>query len=85
MLGVSEPLPNPSCIEAHRADIKAYMKQAHSIVLLICSYLDSQLHLAPGTLASFQPIDKPSGTHLRMLRGQPQVRKICIVSESINF
>jgi hypothetical protein len=73
MLGVSTPLPNPACIEANRSDIKAYMEQAHSIVSLICSHLNQQLHLAPGTLASFQSVDKPSGTHLRMLRGQPQV------------
>jgi hypothetical protein len=73
MLGVSKPLSNPACIEANRSDIKAYMEQAHSVVSLICSHLDKQLHLAPGTLASFQSVDKPSGTHLRMLRGQPQV------------
>jgi len=73
MLGVSEPLPNPACIEAHRSDMKAYMGQAHSVVSLICSHLDKQLHIAPGTLASFHSIDKPSGTHLRMLRGQPQI------------
>jgi hypothetical protein len=73
MLGVSQPLHNPACIEANRTEIKAYMQQAHSIIELICSHLDKQLHLASGTLASLQPLDKPSGTHLRMLRCLPQV------------
>jgi isopenicillin N synthase-like dioxygenase len=30
------------------------------------------LHLAPGILASLQPITSPSGTSLRMLRYPPQ-------------
>ncbi|TVY73201.1 Oxidoreductase vrtI, partial [Lachnellula suecica] len=68
ILGVSEPLRNPEYIEMHRDDIRAYMEQAHSVVELICDHLDAQLHLAPGTLAKFQSIDRPSGTHLRMLR-----------------
>lgn len=72
MTGVSKPLSNPPCIEARRAKIKAYMEQAHSIVELICSHLDAQLRLAPGTLASPQPISTPSGTSLRMLRYPPQ-------------
>lgn len=72
-LGVSEPSRNPACIETHRDDIKAYMQQAHSIVELICSHLDSQLRLAEGTLVSLQPLDKPFGTHLMMLRCLPQV------------
>ena len=71
MLGVSSPLSNPPCIEDKRADVKAYMQQAHSIVELICSNLDRQLRLPPGTLASLQPLEKPSGTALRLLRYLP--------------
>lgn len=82
MLGVSKPLPNPTCIEAHRTDIKAYIQQAHSIVELICSHLDNQLHLAKGTLVSLQPLDKPSGTQLRMIRCLPQVS---VTYMAINF
>lgn len=69
---VSKPLTNPPCIEAHRPAIKSYMEQAHFIVSLICSHLDSQLGLAPGTLASLQQMSSPSGTSLRMLRYPPQ-------------
>ena len=72
MLGVPFPLSNPPCIEDNRADIKAYMQQAHSVLELICSNLDSQLRLPLGTLASLQPLQKPSGTALRLLRYLPQ-------------
>jgi isopenicillin N synthase-like dioxygenase len=72
MTRISEPLSNPPCIEAHRTDIKAYMEQAHSIASVICSHLDKQLRLAPGTLISLQPMDRPSGTNLRMLHYPPQ-------------
>jgi isopenicillin N synthase-like dioxygenase len=72
MTGTSKPLSNPPCIEARRPDIKAYMEQAHSIISLICSHLDKQLHLSPGTLISMQPRNRPSGTSLRMLKYPPQ-------------
>jgi hypothetical protein len=72
MTGTSKPLSNPPCIEACRPDIKAYMEQAHSIISLICSHLDKQLHLSPGTLISMQPKARPSGTSLRMLKFPPQ-------------
>jgi isopenicillin N synthase-like dioxygenase len=72
MTGVSQPLSNPPCIEAHRSDIKSYMEQAHSITELVCSHLDAQLRLEPGKLASLQPLGVPSGTALRMLRYLPQ-------------
>jgi isopenicillin N synthase-like dioxygenase len=67
MTGISK-LSNPPCIEAHRPGVKAYIEQAYSIVSLICSHLDTQLRLTPGTLASLQPMSLSSGTALRMLR-----------------
>jgi isopenicillin N synthase-like dioxygenase len=72
MRGVSTPISHPPGIEAHRSDIKAYMEQAHSIVILLCSCLESNLGLASGTFASLQAHDRPSGTGLRMLRYPPQ-------------
>jgi isopenicillin N synthase-like dioxygenase len=72
MTGTSKALSNPSCMEAHRPDIKAYMEQAHSIISLICYHLDKQLHLSPGTLVSMQPMTRPSGTALRLLKYPPQ-------------
>ncbi|CZR59440.1 related to gibberellin 20-oxidase [Phialocephala subalpina] len=72
MTDLSKPLSHPPLIESHRAEIKAYFKQAHSIISLVCSHLDFQLHLPPGTFASMQPMTSPSGTGLRMLRYPPQ-------------
>ncbi|KAI2616270.1 putative oxidoreductase [Hypoxylon sp. NC1633] len=72
VVGVSAPLSNPPCIERSRPAIKSYVEQAHSIVRLICATLDSELHLPSGTLESLQPLDKPSGTALRLLRYLPQ-------------
>ncbi|KAH9996193.1 putative oxidoreductase [Xylariaceae sp. FL0662B] len=66
IMGISAPLSNPPCIERSRPVLKSYMEQAHSIVCLICATLDSQLQLPSGTLASLQPLDKPSGTALRL-------------------
>lgn len=70
--GISNPMQHPPCVTAYRSDIEVYMKQAHSIVSLICSHLDAQLHLLLGTLASMQPMNSPSGTALRMLQYPPQ-------------
>ena len=72
MMGVCDPLSNPPCIESGRSTIKNYMEHCHSVVRLICSKLDSEMHLPEGTLASLQPLDKPSGTMLRLLRYLPQ-------------
>ncbi|OTA98544.1 hypothetical protein M426DRAFT_69610 [Hypoxylon sp. CI-4A] len=72
IMGVSATLPNPPCVEKSRESLKSYMEQAHSIVRLISDTLDSQLHLPSGTLSSLQPLDKPSGTALRLLRYLPQ-------------
>lgn len=72
MTNLSPPLSHPPPIEAHRSEIREYIEQAHSIITLICSQLDSALHLPSGTFASKQPLDSPSGTGLRMLRYPPQ-------------
>lgn len=72
MTGVSAPLANPECIEAHRKELKSYLEQAHSVVGVVCSVLAKQLNLPPGTLDALQPLDKPSGTALRLLRYLPQ-------------
>ncbi|KAL9619162.1 MAG: hypothetical protein Q9160_006171 [Pyrenula sp. 1 TL-2023] len=72
MLGNSNPRDNASCIEANRASISAYMKQAHEVCALVCTHLQKQLHLPPNALSSLQPQNQVSGTALRMLRYAPQ-------------
>jgi isopenicillin N synthase-like dioxygenase len=72
MTGVSKPLANPSCIEASRSDLKAYMEQAHEVIELICNHLELHLRLPKDSLANLQPLSLSSGTSLRMLRCLPQ-------------
>ena len=68
MTGSSASLPNPRCLEAlRRSNLEAYLEQAHSIVHLICTHLDYRLNIPKGTLSGLQPLDKPSGTNLRLL------------------
>ncbi|KUJ12177.1 Clavaminate synthase-like protein [Mollisia scopiformis] len=72
MTGIAKPMSHPPCVESHRADVWDFMNQAHSIIELICSHLDTQLRLPLGTLASMQPMSLPSGTALRLLQYPPQ-------------
>lgn len=72
MLGTVAELANPVLINSNRAAIKSYMCHNYAIVTLILSHLEEHLHLPSNTLAALQPLNKASGTSLRMLRYPPQ-------------
>lgn len=74
--GISGPLSNPACIEHARPQIKKYIEQANELVELICAHLEKHLGLEKGVLMGLQPISTPSGTNLRLLRYEPQVRLV---------
>ncbi|TVY15591.1 Oxidoreductase vrtI [Lachnellula arida] len=65
------PHPNPSPFEAHQKDLEGFFHNAHQVLCDIFSHLDKHLALAPGTLASLCPMDKPSATALRLLLTRP--------------
>lgn len=73
IFGIVPPRENPACIEERREEVKRYMEQADSIVGVICASLENALRLAPGSFSSLQPIEKPSGTALRLLRYETHV------------
>ncbi|TVY88041.1 Oxidoreductase [Lachnellula willkommii] len=65
------PHPNPSPFEAHQKDLEGFFHDAHQVLCDIFLHLDKHLALAPGTLASLCPMDKPSATALRLLLTRP--------------
>jgi isopenicillin N synthase-like dioxygenase len=65
------PRPGPSPIALHRALLASFLRAAHKLTVLVLSHLDTHLRLAPNTLASLHPLDRPSGTSLRLLRYLP--------------
>ncbi|CAD6447257.1 d64a0d03-433d-47bd-872e-8aec2a73f6e8 [Sclerotinia trifoliorum] len=70
--GVSEPLLNPFCIERSRPQLRNYIKQANAVVCVILGHLEKHLKLPLGTFSKLQPMTKPSGSVLRMLKYEPQ-------------
>ncbi|KAA8572239.1 hypothetical protein EYC84_002865 [Monilinia fructicola] len=72
ILGASDPLPNPSCIERSRPQLKTYIEQANGIVEVVLGHLEKHLKLPQGTFSKLQPMTKPSGSVLRMLKYEPQ-------------
>ena len=71
--GVSAPLPNPSCIERARPQLKNYIEQSNGVVEVILGHLEKQLKLENGTFSKLQSMTEPSGSILRMLKYDPQV------------
>lgn len=75
ILGASDPLPNPDCIERSRPQLKTYIETANQVVDVVLGHLERHLKLPRGTFAKLQPMTEPSGSVLRMLRYEPQVSK----------
>lgn len=71
ILGNIAPRANPPMVESHRAKFKSFFTHAHLILSRLLSHLDTHLDLSPGTLASFCPLEKASGTSLRLLKALP--------------
>ncbi|QSZ28661.1 hypothetical protein DSL72_003160 [Monilinia vaccinii-corymbosi] len=72
IFGASEPLPNPSCIERSRPQLRAYIEQANGVVEILLGHFEKHLRLPPGTFSKLQPMTEPSGSVLRMLKYEPQ-------------
>lgn len=75
ILGASDPLPNPECIERSRPQLKTYIDTANRVVDVVLGHLERHLKLPQGTFAKLQPMTEPSGSVLRMLKYEPQVSK----------
>lgn len=71
IIGNAEPRANPPMVERHRANFKSFLTHAHVILDRLLSHLNTHLDLPPNTLASFCPLDKVSGTSLRLLKALP--------------
>ncbi|KAL8702768.1 MAG: hypothetical protein Q9201_004069 [Fulgogasparrea decipioides] len=71
ILGNVAPRSNPPIIENHRSTFQGFFAHAHLILSRLLTHLDAHLGLAIGTLASFSPLDKASGTSLRLLKALP--------------
>ncbi|KAB8300562.1 hypothetical protein EYC80_000720 [Monilinia laxa] len=72
ILGASDPLPNPSCIERSRPHLRTYIEQANGIVEVVLGHLEKHLKLPQGTFSRLQLMTEPSGSVLRMLKYEPQ-------------
>lgn len=72
ILGNVAERANPVVINSNRAALKSYICHNYAIVTLILSHLEEHLHLPSDTLAALQPLNKASGTSVRMIRCLPQ-------------
>jgi len=63
---------DPELFETHRQQCKEFFLDSHKVVVELLKHLDKHLGLAPGTLSSLSPLDKPSATALRLLLAYPQ-------------
>ncbi|KAB8339343.1 hypothetical protein FH972_022276 [Carpinus fangiana] len=71
ILSTSGQRTNPEPLDANRGQCYNFFRDASKCVSTVLNALDKSLDLAPGTLASRCPLDKPSDTSLRMLLSHP--------------
>ncbi|KAL8658847.1 MAG: hypothetical protein Q9226_000737 [Calogaya cf. arnoldii] len=71
ILGNTPSRPAPAIVETHRPKFRAFFQHAHLILSRLLSHLDALLGLEDGTLSSLSPLDKASGTSLRLLKALP--------------
>ncbi|RDW66752.1 clavaminate synthase-like protein [Coleophoma crateriformis] len=72
-LGLSKtPLAHPPLLYEHAESIRAYMHDAHKLVLLILTHLNTHLGLPPDTLASLHRQTANSGDQVRIVKSPPQ-------------
>lgn len=71
ILGNSPCRPAPAIVETHRPDFRDFFHHARLILSRLLSCLDAPLGLQDGTLISFSPLEKASGTSLRLLKALP--------------
>ncbi|RAL59813.1 hypothetical protein DID88_000442 [Monilinia fructigena] len=55
ILGASDPLPNPSCIERSRPQLRTYIEEANRIVEVVLGHLEK--HLKTATRDILKPFD----------------------------
>ncbi|KAJ4290509.1 hypothetical protein N0V90_010726 [Kalmusia sp. IMI 367209] len=77
MLGLSERLPCPNILTAHRPLFESYIRSSHAICMLITSLLSSRLPLNASTLTSgglpsLHDLTTPSGDQIRFVKAPPQ-------------
>ncbi|GAB7359732.1 hypothetical protein MBLNU230_g6906t1 [Neophaeotheca triangularis] len=67
ILGLSDPLPAPSCLQArsNRDLLETYIRQSHAIVTLLLSLLNDKLGLPTATLQNLHKLPSPSGDQVR--------------------
>lgn len=74
VLGLSDPLPAPDLIKTQYPLVRSYMTNAHSIVHLLLSRINSQLGLADfgSSLPSLHELHSRSGDQVRMIQVDQQ-------------
>ncbi len=60
--------PLPPLVHTHLPLFTSFLKHGQDIVTAISSTLESQLSLPKNTFTSLQPVNKPSGTVIRLIR-----------------
>ena len=71
ILGTTHPHSNPAPVEDSRPVLRSFFQLANKVIELILGHLDQKLALPLGTLVSFNRLDRPSGTTVRLLRSDP--------------
>jgi isopenicillin N synthase-like dioxygenase len=68
VLGTTPSRSNPPLLDSYRPSVKQFIHDSYSVITVIFDHLDERLALPGGTLASFNRLDQPSGTGIRLLR-----------------
>ncbi|KAK7757420.1 hypothetical protein SLS62_000433 [Diatrype stigma] len=68
LMGNTPPQPLPPLVQSYLPLFASFLKHGQSIIAAINATLATQLGLPPDTFASLQPVTKPSGTVVRLIR-----------------
>jgi isopenicillin N synthase-like dioxygenase len=72
MLGNRPARRNADPLEAHRKEIQAFIRNAHSALDIVLAALEGQLGLQSGALSALSPLDEQSETSVRLLLSPAQ-------------
>lgn len=72
ILSLSPPLPSPNVLSARRDLLESFIHTSHSIVSLLLTHLNTQLHLPPTAMQNLHRLEHNLGDHIRFIKPPPQ-------------
>lgn len=72
IMGLSDKVPAPVCLESRRDLFRDFMTEAHGLVVLVLELLNDHLGLPEGTLQNLHRLQGRSGDQIRFIKAPPQ-------------